>query len=278
MNTPLPDMQCSASSHRVGIHRVGIEDLKLPIFISDNANGKQHTVADVSVFVDLAEEIKGTHMSRLAIGVQKFLNHQLNSDVLEQICEYTRNKCEAETAEVIYTFPYFINKVAPVSKEPGLVHCDVRFDVITKKYNPCIVYADNNKIKEQGYSSEFIMTVETTATSLCPCSKQISEQGAHNQRSKIKITCAPKGFVWIEDIIKISESSASCEIYSVLKRVDEKYVTEKAYANPAFVEDIVRHCYHLLSKREDIAWFDIEVRNEEAIHTHNAYARITTRD
>lgn len=270
----LPDMQCTGSNHNIAIHRVGIEDLKIPVFLSQQNGGQQHTVADVDVFVDLKGDVKGTHMSRLAIGVQKFMAHQLNADILKEICEYTRLKAEAEEAEVIYKFPYFIQKIAPASKEPGIVHCNVEFDVTTHKYLPGVIYASEPDVEEKGYSSTFVMTVETIATSCCPCSKEISDNGAHNQRSRIKIKCCPTGFVWIEDLIKIAEESASCEIYSVLKRSDEKYVTEKAYNNPAFVEDIVRHCSHLLDQRNDIAWYEIEVRNEESIHTHNAYAKI----
>ena len=257
MNCDLPDMQCTASNHNIAIHRVGIEDLKIPIFLSQQNGGQQNTVADVDVFVDLKEEVKGTHMSRLAIGVQKFIQHQLNAEVLKEICEYTRIKAEAEEAQIIFKFPYFIKKIAPVSKEPGIIHCNVVFDVTTSKSTEPV----------------FIMTVETIATSCCPCSKEISDNGAHNQRSKIKITCCPTNFVWIEDIVKIAESSSSCEIYSVLKRGDEKYVTEKAYDNPVFVEDIVRHCSYLLDEKT-IRWYEVEVRNEESIHTHNAYAMI----
>ena len=252
MTNILPDMQCNSPAIQIPIQRVGITDLKIPIYISEKSGGQQHSVADVDIFVDLEATSKGTHMSRLAIGVQKFLNHKLNSDVLKDICEYTRKKCEAKRAEVIYKYPYFIKKIAPVSKEPGLIHCNVIFNMVSKLINEEVLY-------------DFTMSVEVLGTSLCPCSKEISTAGAHNQRSKIKIECSPSDFLWIEDVIDVAEQSVSCQIYSVLKRVDEKYVTEQAYNNPAFVEDIVRQCYYEMIKICHLKWVTVEVRNEESI-------------
>lgn len=267
MDTNLPDIQHSSPNHQLPIHRVGINNLKLPINIRQFAGGSQHTVADIDIYVDLPSHVKGTHMSRLAIGAQKFMSQRLDSQVLETISEHIRVKCEAKTAQVIYSFPYFITKNAPNSKEPGLVHCQVIFDVTTWA---CEDPSENVK----GYNSSFKMTVETTTTSCCPCSKEISEAGAHNQRSKIKITCQPTNFIWIEQLVQAAEECSSCEIYSVLKRIDEKYVTEKAYNNPMFVEDMVRALFYQLDSIPDIGSFKIEVRNEESIHTHNAFAMI----
>ena len=187
----LPDMQKTRPTIELPIQRVGITNLKLPIFISIKNGSFQHSVADVDVFVDLLAKDKGTHMSRLAVGVQKFMDQQLNKTLLEEIGQYMRSKLDAETSEIIYRFPYFIKRNAPISKEPGLIHCDVSFDMIT-----------NSEY------SKFIMGIETTTTSLCPCSREISEAGAHNQRSKIKIKCIPKNdkWVWLEDLVDISES------------------------------------------------------------------------
>jgi GTP cyclohydrolase I len=254
----LPDMQKSKPTIDLPIQRVGITDLKIPVYISEKGGGVQHTVADVDVFVDLDANSKGTHMSRLAIGVQKFISQQLNANLLGEIAEYIRNKLEAETAEIIYKFPYFIKKNAPVSKEPGLVHHNVVFNV--------------TKNEEQ----VFKMSVETTATSLCPCSKEISEAGAHNQRSKIKITVVPKNgtFIWLEDLINISETCSSCEVFSSLKRTDEKFVTERAYNNPHFVEDMVRSIFSRISEIKGIESFMVEVKNEESIHQHSAFAKM----
>lgn len=255
----LPDMQNNKPSINLPIQRVGITDLKMPVFISEKSGGFQHTVADIDVFVDLDAKSKGTHMSRLAIGVQKFMSQQLNSDLLVDIASYIKNKLSAQTTELIYKFPYFIKKNAPTSKEPGLVYYNVIFDLINR----------NNDIT-------FKIMIETTATSLCPCSKEISDSSAHNQRSKIKMTIIPHNgnLVWLEDLAKISEECSSCEIYSALKRIDEKFVTEKAYENPKFVEDMVRQIYQKLDSRPDIKWFRVEVTNEESIHQHCAYARM----
>lgn len=253
------DVQKNQPIYKIPIYRVGIKELKIPIYISEKNGGQQHSVANVDVFVDLDSNSKGTHMSRLAIGVQKFLNHQLNSNLLKEITEYIKNKCNAKIGQVIYKFPYFLKKIAPISKEPGLVHCDVEFNYTI----------NTNKDK-------FQISVTSLSTSLCPCSKEISKNGAHNQRSKIKIICEPKdnNFIWIEDLINISELCSSCEIYSVLKRTDEKHVTEKAYDNPVFVEDLVRCLYQKLNHLP-LNNFTVEVTNEESIHTHDAYAQIS---
>ena len=257
----MTDVQKSKPSIDLPIQRVGITELKIPIFISERDGGFQHTVANVDVFVDLDADSKGTHMSRLAIGVQKFMDQRLNSNLLSDIAEYIRRKLDAKTAQVIYRFPYFIKKLAPKSKEPGIIYHNVVFDLTRQEISSDAV---------------FKMSIETTATSLCPCSKEISEAGAHNQRSKIKLTVIPKNdeFVWLEDLINISETCASCEVYSALKRIDEKHVTERAYENPKFVEDMVRQIYQTLSEREDLKWYKVEVSNEESIHQHSAYARM----
>ena len=255
----LPDMQKSEPQFKTPIYRVGIKNLKLPIFITEKSGGQQHSVANVDVFVDLDDKSKGTHMSRLCIGAHKFMNYSLSKQILFDICKYIQNKVKSKSCQMIYKFPYFIKSIAPESKEPGLTHCIVSFDLT---YNN-----DNDYI--------FKLSVSTTATSLCPCSKEISNNGAHNQRSKIKITCIPENdyFLWIEDLIEISNLSSSCEIYSVLKRIDEKYVTEKAYENPNFVEDMVRKINYYLTNLPLID-YTIEVQNEESIHQHDAYACI----
>ena len=260
----MKDVQKTKPDFQYPIQRVGISNLTIPISLSMKDGGMQNSVANVNVFVDLKPESKGTHMSRLAIGIQKFMDQQLNQKLLKDIAEYIRLKCEAETCEISYTFPYFLKKLAPISKEPGLAHSNVTFTLI--------------KSKE---SSIFTMSVETTSTSLCPCSKEISDgQGAHNQRSKITISCQPMEhkWIWIEDLIDIAERNASCEIFSVIKRPDEKAVTQQAYNNPKFVEDIIRGVYHNMINPMNTEWFRIEVRNEESIHYHDAYASIDTRN
>ena len=257
----MKDVQKNAPAVAVSIPRVGISGLKLPVFISTKEHSMQHTVADISVYVDADKDSKGIHMSRLAIGVQKFANLPLNVDLLINIAKYIKGKLNSKLCEVTYAFPYFITKIAPVSKEPGIVHSDVTFKLLY-------------------YSSmdfEFSIKVDTIATSLCPCSKEISDDGAHCQRSLISIECIPKDvkkIVWIEDLIILANMHSACEIYSVLKRVDEKYVTEYAYGNPCFVEDTTRGIYNEL-----LSWplqsFIVQTKNFESIHQHSAVAKMT---
>ena len=258
----LADIQASKSEFDYPIERVGITDFKLPIYIDRKDGGIQHTVAEINVFVDLKADNKGINMSRLPIGLQKFSNQKLNANVIENIAEYIINKLEAKQCQIIYKFPYFSTKIAPVSKEPGIIHNNVIFDLTKDNQN-----------------SEFWMTIDTNVTSLCPCSKEISSYSAHNQRSSIKISVHPKKgqFVWIEHIVEVAEENCSCPIYGVLKRVDEKQVTEQAYENPKFVEDIVRGCYSRLIKVDELEDFRIEVNNFESIHQHNATAIMDSR-
>lgn len=258
----MKDIQNTIPNHNFPIHRVGITGLKLPIYILEKTGKVQHSVADINCFVDLDSDLRGTHMSRITIGIQKFINQQLRKSLMEDIVDYIKSNCEAKACQLIYTFPYFVQKLAPVSKEPGLIHYNTTFDLT----------------KDNG-NTVFIISVESTATSLCPCSKEISDVGAHNQRSKIKIICEskPDEWVWIEDLIESAEKSSSCQIYSSLKRTDERFVTEHAYNNPKFVEDTVRELYNNLKENQNIKWFKIIVENEESIHTHNAYAMIDSR-
>jgi GTP cyclohydrolase I len=259
----LPDIQNSISEYKLPIETVGIGNFKAPIYIKTKSGTFQNTVAVVNAFIDLKAESKGINMSRLPITLQKHLATTLNPDKIKEIAINVRKFAKADRCQLIYKFPYFIQKLAPESKEPGLCSYDVTFDIC------------------EGYgTSRFNMTVNVIATSLCPCSKEISYKSAHNQRSNIILTVSPKEdcFVWLEDMIEVAEMSSSCEIYSVLKREDEKYVTEKAYENPKFVEDIVRSIYCNLVKREDLNWFRVEVSNEESIHQHNAVAIMDSRE
>ena len=255
----LPDVQTENSKIQIPIYRVGITDFKLPIYISKKDGGQQHTVANIDIFVDLNANQKGTHMSRLAIGVQKFTNYKLSQDLLIDIADYILQKTEAETCQLIYKFPYFLTKLAPISKEPGLINHNIIFDLIKTKN-----------------TTKFYMSVDNTVTSLCPCSKELSLDigGAHNQRNIINVKCLTSKFVWIEDIIEATNKCGSCQVYSVLKRSDEKYVTEDAYNNPSFVEDIVRKAYMEIKKIDGIEWFEVTTTSEESIHQHNATAKI----
>ena len=260
MSESLPDIQYTKPKYPIKINRVGINTVELPIFVSMKNGGVQHSVAKVDCYVDLAAHLKGTNMSRLIIGLQKFVGQQLSGKLINSIAENIRISAEADTCEVSYRFPYFIQKVAPASNEPGILPYHICFTGI--------------KTKD---SFTFRLDVKVLATSLCPCSKEISEYGAHNQKALIDISIQAKenAFIWIEDVVDIAEASASCEIYSVLKRIDEKVVTERAFNNPKFVEDIVRSVYDKLSEIEDVEKFKIIVESDESIHAHNAVAIMT---
>jgi len=247
---------------RIAINRVGISNIILPIIITQKSKGYQHSTAKISCYVDLAAHLKGINMSRLPITIHEYIDRPLTGKLIKEVAEQVRINSEAKTCELTYTFPYFINKFAPESNIPGLVHYEVTFNGVKSKKD-----------------FRFRFSVEAVTTNLCPCSKEISEAGAHNQRCHIKIMCEqkPEKWVWIEDIIELAEASSSCEIFSILKREDEKYVTEKAYNNPAFVEDVVRSCYNKLSKISELDSFRIEATAKESIHLHDARAIMESR-
>lgn len=257
----MEDVQKTEPKIKIVIPRVGISNLKLPVSIMEKGGGYQNSVADISVYVDVEKTEKGTHMSRLSAGVHKFSDKPLSCGTLVDIVSYIKSELDASQCEIIYKFPYFIKKLAPVSKLPGFIYADVVFKLISTAAN----------------NLDFSIKVNTTTTSLCACSKAIADNGAHNQRSKIDIECFSADLskvIWIEDIVELAEKSSACPVYSVLKRVDEKYVTEAAYANPGFVEDIVRLIYSELVQWYNCRKFIVEVSNEESIHQHNAYARM----
>jgi GTP cyclohydrolase I len=255
----MPDVQQSVPRVKVKLNRVGVSHLTLPISIQSETGKIQTSVAKVSCYVDLASDKKGINMSRLPIGLHKYLNQSLNGTIIKDIAENIRQVSKAEICQVIYEFHYFIEKLAPASKEPGLIDHKIIFDG-TKT--------------ESSYIWKF--SVETVGTSLCPCSKEISTAGAHNQKCYITTDIWPNDgkWIWIEDIVKICEQSCSCEIYSILKRIDEKIVTERAYDNPMFVEDVARSVYEKLAAIDDIDYFKIKVASDESIHMHRAEAII----
>jgi GTP cyclohydrolase I len=253
----LKDVQNMHDDRNIAIDKVGIKNLKLPIVIQDRANGKQHTVADVNFFVDLPHHFKGTHMSRFV----EILNEYQNSfeiSRLDQILQAARRRLHALKAHIELTFPYFVKKYAPVSGSSATI------DYL------CTIAAGSNGNEKTGIE----ITVRVPVTSLCPCSKEISDFGAHNQRSLVTLKVRINSFIWLEELIRIVEEQASSEIYSLLKREDEKFVTEAAYEHPVFVEDIVRGVTEKLSDDLRIDWFHVESENFESIHNHNAYACI----
>ncbi len=256
MNFPIADVQSILDTRRIAINRAGIRAIRHPVRIADKDNGIQHTIAVFNMYVNLPHNFKGVHMSRF-VEILNSHEREISVESFESILRAMVEKLEAESGGIEMTFPYFINKTAPVSRITSLLDYEVVFI---------------GEIREGGY--KFTMKVIVPVTSLCPCSKEISAYGAHNQRSHMSISICANSFVWIEDLIRIAEGQASCELYGVLKRTDEKYVTEKAYDNPKFVEDTVRDVAALLDQDTRIDAYVVESENFESIHNHSAYALI----
>jgi GTP cyclohydrolase I len=253
---PIADVQNYADSRNIAIDKVGIKAIRHPVKVLDKTGGAQHTIANFGMYVYLPHHFKGTHMSRF-IEILNGNEREFSVESFEQTLRQMVVKLEAESGHVEMNFPYFVNKKAPVSGVQSLMDYDVTFIGEIRK-------------------GEYIQTMKVLVpcTSLCPCSKQISQYGAHNQRSHVTITARTNTFVWIEDIIQIAEENASSQLYGLLKRPDEKYVTEKAYENPKFVEDLVRDVAAALNKDQRIDAYVVEAENFESIHNHSAYALI----
>ena len=254
--TTIPDIQSSEATRKIPIDKVGIKDIKHPIVVKDRSGREQHTVANFNMYVNLPEKYKGTHMSRF---VEILNNHEYEITVksFKNMIEEMTELLNAESGNIEMTFPYFMNKAAPVSAVNSLMDYVVSFI---------------GKIENQ--KSKVLVKVEVPVTSLCPCSKNISDYGAHNQRSCITACVKMRDFIWIEELIEVIEKVASCELYGLLKRPDEKYVTEKAYDNPKFVEDLVRDIAIQFNNDDRIAGYVIESENFESIHNHSAYAML----
>ena len=253
----MKDVQNLPDHRKIYIDKVGIKNLKLPISVKDPKHGKQNTVADVNFYVDLPHSFKGTHMSRF-IEILNVYRDSFDITRLHEILQTARKKLKALKAHLELTFPYFIEKEAPVSRASGLI------DYV------CRVSAASNGKQHD----DIVLTVKVPITTLCPCSREISNYGAHNQRSIVTLSVRTNQTIWLEELIETVEQQASCEVYSLLKRPDEKYVTEKAYDNPRFVEDIVRAVTERLASDSRIDWFSVESENFESIHNHDAYAYV----
>jgi GTP cyclohydrolase I len=260
MNTPkpdfIPDVQSSADTRHLAIDRVGIKGIRHPVKVKDKSVGVQHTVATFNMYVHLPHNFKGTHMSRF-VEILNQHEREISVESFEKILHEMVSRLEAKSGYIEMSFPYFVNKTAPVSGVQSLLDYDVTLIGETVNGKPRIT-----------------MKVLVPVTSLCPCSKKISERGAHNQRSHVTLSIRTNEFVWIEDVIRIAEEQASCELYGLLKRPDEKFVTERAYDNPKFVEDMVRDVAAVLDKDERIDAYIVESENFESIHNHSAYALI----
>jgi GTP cyclohydrolase I len=254
--TSIEDVQSSADTRRIPINKVGIKDIRHPIRIKERTGSEQHTVANFSMYVHLPQDFKGTHMSRF-VEILNNYERELTVESFKEMLTDMTARLESGEGHIQMTFPYFINKKAPVSGVQSLLDYEVTFIGERKDGESCM------RIK-----------VVVPVTSLCPCSKKISAYGAHNQRSHVTVSCKAKGFIWIEEIIDIVEKEASCELYGLLKRPDEKYVTERAYDNPKFVEDMVRDIAVKFNADERIRAYTVESENFESIHNHSAYAMV----
>lgn len=253
----IEDVQNIADKRKIAIDKVGIKDIKHPVKVSDRNAGEQHTIANFNMYVNLPHHFKGTHMSRFVEILNQHEREITVKSFREMLGEMTE-RLDAESGYIEMNFPYFVNKEAPISKVRSLMDYDVSFI---------------GEIK--GEETAMTVKVIVPVTSLCPCSKNISDYGAHNQRSHVTLTVRVDSFVWIEDLIDLVEKQASCEIYGLLKRPDEKYVTERAYDNPKFVEDMVRDIAAKLNEDDRISAYIVESENFESIHNHSAYALIS---
>ena len=253
---PIEDVQGHADTRRIRIDKVGIKDIRHPVRIADRDGGEQHTVATFNLYVDLPHNFKGTHMSRF-VEILNMNEREISVESFETILREMIKRLEAKSGHVEMTFPYFINKAAPVSGVQSLLDYEVTFI---------------GEIRDDQVS--ITVKVLVPVTSLCPCSKKISDYGAHNQRSHVTVSALINDFIWVEDLIRMVETQASCELYGLLKRPDEKFVTERAYDNPKFVEDMVRDVAAQLNAEPRIDAFVVESENFESIHNHSAYALI----
>ncbi|MEN6364732.1 MAG: GTP cyclohydrolase FolE2 [Rectinema sp.] len=248
------DVQSMRDERRIPIKKVGVKGVRYPIVLKDKAERVQHTTATANLYADLPHEFKGTHMSRF---IEVFENHRTDLSMpafLDMLGEI-RGELDAETAYADLHFPYFIRKKAPVSGQESFMSYDCSYE---------------GKVSASGHS--FIVGVTVPVQTVCPCSKAISEHGAHNQRGLVTLKVSLGPFFWIEDLVTIVESSASSDLYTILKREDEKYVTERAYERPRFVEDLVREVYVKVEALGKFPRFSVEAENFESIHNHSAYA------
>jgi GTP cyclohydrolase I len=252
----IPDIQSTPDTRHIPIDQVGIKDIRHPVVVRDRAGREQHTVANFNMYVSLPHNFKGTHMSRF-VEILNQHEYEITVESFKRMITEMTVALNAVAGEIEMKFPYFVNKAAPVSGVRSLMDYEVAFIGEIRNGSPTVQ-----------------VRVTVPVTSLCPCSKEISDRGAHNQRSHVTVMVRTRGFVWIEELIDAVEKEASCELYGLLKRPDEKYVTERAYDNPRFVEDMVRDVALRFNADERIAAYVVESENFESIHNHNAYARV----
>ena len=252
----MEDVQSHAPQIALNIDRVGVRELRLPLLVRDRSRGTQQTVASVDLGVDLPSEFKGTHMSRFVEALEQW-NDEISYQSVRRLLQDIRQRLEARRAYARFCFPYFISKAAPASGSPALVSYQCRL---------------TGELDDAG--QHFILEVDVPVMTVCPCSKAISCEGAHSQRAIVRLTLDMKGFAWIEEFVELAERAGSSPVYPLLKREDEKFVTEAAFAAPRFVEDVVRLAARELANHPQVARYKVEVESMESIHDHNAYACI----
>lgn len=255
-NVPIADVQGALDSRCIAINKAGIKSIRHPVKIIDKGRRAQHVIATFDMHASLSHQLKGVHMSRF-VEILNSSTRIISVKSFESLVSAVVRKLETESGGVEMTFPYFMSKTAPITGISSLMDYQVTFA---------------GTIHKGAY--RFVLKVVVPVTSLCPCSKQVSAYGAHNQRSHMSISVRPSSSIWIEDLIQMAENQASCEVYGLLKRTDEKYVTEKAYDNPKFAEDVVRDVAELLNRDVRVDAYVVESENFESIHNHSAYALI----
>ncbi len=258
----MKDTQNKRDRRKIPINKVGIKNLHYPIKVNDRRNISQDTTAVINMFVNLPHHFKGTHMSRF-VEVLNQHHGRISVEEIEDILLTMRKKFKCRSVHLEMKFPYFIEKAAPASGAKGLVDYD------------CAFYATLGPVKGKTVF-DLVIEAAVPVSMLCPCSKEISDRGAHNQRSTITIKVRGRSLVWLEEIIEMAESAASSPVYALLKRRDEKAVTEGAYDRPRFAEDAVRDVAKKLKSDRRVAWFQVESENQESIHNHNAYAMVVS--
>ena len=259
----MEDVQSRLDGRGVALDEVGVTGLRYPIVVLDRARGQQHTVAQIAMSVNLPHQFKGTHMSRF-LEVLNEHRGEVTMNTLPAILQSVQDRLQAESARIEVAFPYFLEREPPVTAARALMDYSCAF--VGRRY---------------GGRNDFMLRVETPITTLCPCSKAISDYGAHNQRGYVTIDIKgqtdEKGehrLIWIEELIEIAERSASAPVYPLLKRPDERHVTMQAFDNPVFVEDVVRNVAIELQAETRISWFRIHARNDESIHNHSVFAQL----
>lgn len=257
----MEDVQGRGDSRGIPINQAGVSDLSYPIVVLDRARDRQQTIAKITMSVGLPHDFKGTHMSRF-IEVLEEHRGEITMRTMPEILEALRRRLEAETARMAVAFPYFLERRAPVSGATGLMDYE------------CSIVGEAS-----GEHQDFVLAVRVPVTTLCPCSKAISDYGAHNQRTYVTIEvrgtkAEPASFIWIEELVEIAEACASAPLYPLLKRPDERHVTMQAYDNPAFVEDVVRDVALRLRDDPRVAWFRVHAKSDESIHNHSAFAQV----